>query len=81
MRIWAVLLTFSVASSKSVARTDDTPIVAENPYPDGPWEVFDLMVGFTAGMYAPLVAYARDDDCFSSWFGWGVGVMEMSNLF
>ena len=33
------------------------------------------------GAYGPLNAYARDQDCYSAWYSWGVSAIEFSIWF
>ena len=50
-------------------------------FPTDPWGVSDWVLGVVMGVYGPLNARARDDDCFSAWYTWGVASIELSNFF
>ena len=40
-----------------------------------------MIVGLVMGGYGSLNARARDDDCFSAWYFWGVNCIDFSNYF
>ena len=58
----------------------ESPIV-EAHFPVDPWGISDWVLGVTMGVYGPLTARARGDDCFSAWYTWGVSSIELSNFF
>ena len=83
VKLLTLLSILYVASAKTFSEKAEsaTPVVEMSKYPDQGWEISDWLVGLMMGSYAPLVSYARDDDCFSAWFGWSVAAIDYSKYF
>ena len=45
------------------------------------WGYTDIIYGLVMGAFGPLTALSRDEDCFSSWYIWGVSTIELSDFF
>ena len=77
---FVVLVATVAAAEKPIV---ESPIVQGegDNFPTDPWGVSDWVLGVIMGVYGPLNARARDDDCFSAWYTWGVASIELSNFF
>ena len=82
-KILAAMTVLAVATAETLQEkpTVESPTVQNNNFPTRGWELSDWFVGLTMGVYGPLVAYARDDDCFSAWFLWGTAAIEYNKYF
>ena len=84
-KLLTMFTVLAVATAKTVEEKQqiESPLVQlKNPhFPDKGWEISDWLVGVVMGGYGPLVSYARDGDCFSSWFAWGTATIEFSKYF
>ena len=80
LRLISTIAVLAVASGKAV---EETPVVeaGKGHFPNKGWEVSDWSVGLVMGAYGPLVSYARNDDCFSAWYEWGITAIDFSHLF
>merc|ERR1712226_846731 len=80
LRLISTIAVLAVASGKAV---EETPVVeaGKGHFPNKGWEISDWSVGLVMGAYGPLVSYARNDDCFSAWYEWGITAIDFSHLF
>ena len=83
--MFRLLTTISVLAVATANTLDEKPQVGsplvQSNFPNKGWEISDWIVGFVMGGYGPLVTYARDDDCFSAFYGWGTAAIEFSRYF
>merc|ERR1712003_456567 len=82
-KLIAAIAIVAVTSANSIEEKPhvESPRVQQNNFPDKGWEISDWVVGLIMGGYGPLVSMARDDDCFSSWYNWGLAAIEFSRYF
>ena len=84
LRLISTIAVLAVATGKAIEekREVESPTVqAPSHFPDHGWEISDWIVGLTMGGYGPLVAYAREGDCFSAFYEWGISAIDFSHLF
>ena len=75
-----VLAIATAASKKPILETPQVMMEGEH-FPTDPWGITDWVMGVVMGVYGPLNARARGDDCFSAWYNWGVASIELSDFF
>ena len=82
-KILTALTVLAVATAETLEERPqvESPTVMKNNFPNRGWELSDWFVGLTMGVYGPLAAYARDDDCFSAWYLWGTAAIEYNKYF
>ena len=83
LKLISTIAVASVAAGKAVEEQEkfESPVVEAGKFPENGWAIFDWTVGLTMGAYGPLSAYAREDDCFSSWYDWGSITIGFSHYF
>ena len=82
-KLITTIAVLAVASANKIEERPqvESPQVQQNNFPNKGWEISDWFVGLVMGGYGPLVAMARDDDCFSSWYSWGLATIEFARYF
>merc|ERR1712083_11431 len=82
IRFLVAISVLAVATAADEKKRVESPFVGgPTNFPDHGWEISDWVNGLIIGTYGPLAAYARNDDCFSSWFMWGSIVVKFSKYF
>ena len=76
----ALVLAVSNAAEAAEGETKEA-VIRDTSFPETGWGITDWALGVFIGVYGPLNARAREDDCFSAWYTWGVSTVELSDFF
>ena len=79
--IFKLVSTAFVLTIAAAGGGEAEPAYRDTNFPEGAWGITDWGLGLFIGVYGPLNARARDDDCFSAWYNWGVSSVELSDFF
>ena len=86
MKLAFRLLLFALVGPASCIETDKSlssinihPKVSRPPVDT--WGYTDIFYGLIMGGFGPFTALSRGEDCFSSWYIWGVSTIEIADFF
>ena len=66
-------LVLAIASASNSTNSTDI-----EGFPTEGWGITEWALGVFAGAYGPLNERARNEDCYSAWYTWGVASVEFS---